>query len=123
MIQIACLIGFVVLLGVFFAFQRTGRISVEKARELIRQGAKVIDVRGESEFRHQHLPGVVNIPGNHLRDEIARQAPDKNAVVLLHCLTGGRSGLATRTLRQMGYTQVFNLGGYDRAARILLAKS
>jgi len=45
--------------------------------------------------------------------------PDKNQVLLLHCLSGTRSGIAKRQLKSMGYQNVFNLGSYGRAGKIL----
>jgi rhodanese-related sulfurtransferase len=113
--------GCLVIVGIilFFIFQRTGWIQAEQARELIRHGARVIDVRSEWEFARRHIPGVINIPGGKLREKIEHEVPDKSAVVLLHCLTGGQSGLSTRVLRRMGYKRVFNLGGIERATHIL----
>ena len=55
-------------------------------------------------------------------DEIARHAPNKEQPLLLHCLSGGRSGIGTRTLRRLGYQHVFNLGSYGRAEGILGAR-
>jgi phage shock protein E len=113
--------GIAFLFVVFLVIQRTGWISLNRARNLVRQGACVIDVRGATEYQRRHLNGALNIPGNRLAVEIRRYAPDPEAPVLVHCLTGGRSGLAVRTLRRMGYVHVYNLGGYGRAARILQA--
>jgi rhodanese-related sulfurtransferase len=39
--------------------------------------------------------------------------------LLLHCLSGARSGIGKGMLKRMGYRQVFNLGSYGRATRIL----
>jgi phage shock protein E len=110
-------IGFV--LAVFFGLKRLGLISAEAARTYLRQGALVVDVRSVGEFRSGHLPNTVNIPLGELQRSLPGQVSDKNQVLLLHCLTGTRSGLARRTLRSMGYTNVFNLGSYGRAQRII----
>jgi rhodanese-related sulfurtransferase len=48
--------------------------------------------------------------------------PDKNQELMLHCLSGMRSGVARRQLRAMGYTRVFNLGSYHRARKIVSGK-
>jgi len=76
-------------------------------------------VRSKGEFQERHLPGVVNIPLDRLRDEIARFAPNKEQPLLLHCLSGGRSGTGTAMLKEMGYRNVFNLGSYERAEKIM----
>ncbi|MCX8156771.1 MAG: rhodanese-like domain-containing protein [Verrucomicrobiae bacterium] len=100
-------------------WKSVGLVSVRAALEHLRQGAKVIDVRTPEEYQRDHLPGAVNVPLHELEERIARVAPDKNQPLLLHCLSGGRSGIAARKLRQMGYQQVFNLGGFSRAAKVV----
>ena len=89
----------------------------------MRKGATIVDVRSEGEFREGHLATAVNIPLDGLRDEIARLAPNKEQPLLLHCLSGARSGIGRTMLRKMGYRNVFNLGSYGRAARILGTRS
>jgi phage shock protein E len=100
-------------------FKRLTLVRPGTAREWLRKGARVIDVRSEGEFRGGHLPGSINIPLDRLRDEIARFAPDKEQALLLHCLSGTRSGMAKALLTKTGYRQVFNLGSYGRAEKIL----
>lgn len=112
----AIVVGFVVVL---LLLKRATFISESVAREYLKQGARVVDVRSPEEFRERHLPGAINIPLGDLADRIMEVVPDKGQPVLLHCLSGGRSGMAQRKLKQMGYRNAFNLGGYSRAARIV----
>jgi phage shock protein E len=91
------------------------------ACDWLKKGAIVIDVRSEGEFQERHLPGAINIPLGQLGKEIARRAPDKEQPLLLHCLSGARSGMCRRILKQAGYSHVFNLGSYERAEKILSA--
>jgi len=105
----------VVLLGL----KRLGLVSVETARTCLKQGALVVDVRSAEEFKARHLANTVNIPLGELQNSLPRRVSDKNQVLLLHCLSGTRSGIAKRALKAMGYTNVFNLGSYGRARRIL----
>ena len=107
-----------VILVAFLIFKRATLVSESAAREYLKQGAKVVDVRSPEEFRERHLPGAINLPLGELTNRILAVVPDKGQPVLLHCLSGGRSGMAQRKLRQMGYRNAFNLGGYSRAARI-----
>jgi len=93
------------------------------ARDWLKQGARVIDVRSEGEFQERHLPGAVNVPLDRLRAEIPRLAPNKDLPLLLHCLSGGRSGIGKASLRRMGYRNVFNLGSYGRAEKILISQT
>ena len=119
-ISIFVVLGIVLL---FVGIKQIGFISPEAARNHLRQGAKVIDVRSPQEFQSSHLLGAVNIPGNAIEAQIARYAPNKESVLLLHCLSGGRSGLAARTLKKLGYKNAFNLGSYGRAEKIVTGVS
>ena len=106
-------------IAAFLIYKRLTLMRPDTALDWLNQGAKIIDVRTEREFQQQHLPGVVNIPLDRLREEIGRVAPSKDQPLLLHCLSGGRSGSGTAMLKEMGYRNVFNLGSYGRAEKIL----
>ncbi len=107
------------VLAAFFIFRRMSLVSPEAAKQYLRSGALVIDVRGQDEYASGHLPGTVNIPLGELSARISTVCPDKNRVILLHCLSGGRSGMALGTLKSLGYTNAFNLGSYTRAEGII----
>jgi phage shock protein E len=112
-----------VAIAAFLLYKRLTQLRPDAARDWLNKGAKVIDVRGEGEFQEKHLPGAVNIPLNRLRDEIARLAPNKEQPLLLHCLSGARSGMGAAMLKKMGYRNVFNLGSYGRAEKILASQT
>ncbi len=116
------LFTWIIIIGAAVAFLLLKRLSLvtpAAAREWLAKGALVIDVRSEAEFQERHLPGAINLPLNRLGDEIARRAPNKEQPLLLHCLSGMRSGMGKNALRRLGYQHVLNLGSYGRAARIL----
>jgi len=113
---IACII-----IGLF-AIKRMSLVSADKARQLLKQGAVVIDVRNPGEFNSGHVPGAINIPLGEIRSEVPRRFPDKNRALLLHCLSGGRSGMARQQLRSLGYADAYNLGSYSRAEAIVNKK-
>ena len=104
-----------------FILKQSGRISPMAARKLFRQGALVIDVRTANEFNSGHLPQALNIPLGQIETVVPKRVPDKNQALLLHCLSGTRSGIAQRQLKALGYPNVFNLGSYNRAKAILIA--
>jgi len=113
---------FWIVVGVMVAVvvvKRMSFIAPEAARTLLRQGAMVVDVRNAGEYAGGHLPEAVNIPLGELQGSMAQRVKDKNQVLLLHCLSGTRSGIARRQLKAMGYQNVFNLGSYGRARKIL----
>ena len=103
----------------FVVFKRLTLVAPAKARESLKAGGIVIDVRSEAEFKEGHLPKALNIPLERLGEEIARRAPDKNRSILLHCLSGSRSGVGRSILKRQGYLYVFNLGSYPRARKII----
>lgn len=107
------------VLAVFFFIRRMSLISPNAAQEAIKNGALVIDVRSPDEYASGHLSAVMNIPLGELPSRIPTVCPDKNRMILLHCLSGGRSGMAVGTLKSLGYTNAYNLGSYSRAEGIL----
>ncbi len=109
----------VAVLVVFYLLKRAGQISHKAAAEHLKHGAMVIDVRTAAEYTAGHLPKAVNMPLSEIEALVARKVADKNRVLLLHCQSGSRSGIAKRKLVSMGYTQTFNLGSYHRAAQIV----
>lgn len=107
------------VIAAFFILRRMSLVSLADAKQYLRSGALVIDVRGSDEYNSGHLSQSVNIPLGELSERISTVCPDKNQIILLHCLSGGRSGMAAGTLRSLGYTNAYNLGSYSRAEGIL----
>lgn len=77
------------------------------------KGAVLLDVRSDGEYRQGHIPGSVNIPLDAMKNT-AQKVPRKDTMIFVHCLSGGRSGQAVQILKQMGYTNVKNIGGINR---------
>jgi len=71
-------------------------------------GALLLDVREESEFKAGHVPGAVNIPRGLLEFRIWKQlgypnAVDTNRTIYVQCASGGRATLATAELKKIGF--------------------
>ena len=88
-------------------------ITVAEAKAKIESGQPVVvlDVREPKEYKRGHLPKAVNLPRGLLEFKVAKVIPDKDAYVIVYCKTGGRSALATWTLKRMGYKNVVNMAG------------
>lgn len=99
--------------------KRMSQISASAAADHLRRGALVIDLRSAGEFSAGHLRTAINIPLDQIEALVPLRVKDKNRVLLLHCQSGARSGAAKKKLAALGYTQTYNLGSYDRAARIV----
>jgi len=107
------------VVAAFFLLKRAGQISAKDALAHLKNGAMIIDVRSPGEFNAGHLARAVNIPLDGIETVLPRWVPVKRQVLLLHCLSGTRSGMAKGKLKRLGYENVFNLGSYGRAKSIL----
>jgi rhodanese-related sulfurtransferase len=95
------------------------RVSREEALALIAQGALVLDVRDAPEVeKGGKVEGAVHVSRGMLEFRADPASPyhdkqfDPARPVLLYCASGGRSALAGKTLKDMGYAQVYNLGAF-----------
>jgi rhodanese-related sulfurtransferase len=71
----------------------------------------IVDVRNENEFEDGYVPGAVNVPRGLIEFRIWKLVgfPDKtdmNAKMTLYCASGGRCALATKSLQDLGFTNV-----------------
>ena len=108
-----------VIFVAFFLIKKAGQISTKNAREYLENGALIIDVRSPAEFGSGHLAQARNIPLDSIQTILPGQVKDKSQVLLLHCQSGVRSAAAARKLKALGYTNVFNLGSFSRARKIV----
>ena len=88
-------------------------ISPKEAKEALEMDKSIVllDVREEEEYRVAHISGAVLVPLSELGKKIEAVIPDKKTKMYVYCMSGGRSASACKVLHQMGYTQVYNLGG------------
>ena len=71
----------------------------------------IVDVRNENEFADGYVPGAANVPRglSEVRTWKLVGCPartDMNAKMTLYCATGGRCALATKSLQDLGFTNV-----------------
>ena len=90
-----------------------------KENKLPEPGALLIDVRSVEEFNSGHLAGAINIVHTEIAEKISAVAPDKSTPLYLYCRSGRRVGIAMETLKNSGYTTMYNLGGMEEAAKKL----
>jgi rhodanese-related sulfurtransferase len=76
-----------------------------------------VDVREESEFAKDHLPGAIHLGKGIIERDIEEQVPDPNTELVLYCGGGYRSALAADNLQKMGYRNVFSMDGGIREWR------
>jgi len=71
----------------------------------------IVDVREEDEYADGYIPGAINIPRGLIEFRIWKKvgfpdAVDTNKRLTLYCATGGRCALATKSLQELGFTNV-----------------
>lgn len=79
-------------------------------KELVKNGAQIIDVRTRGEYASGHVKGSINIPLNELSSGIKKLKKDKPLITC--CASGMRSSSAKATLLSLGFTEVHNGGGW-----------
>ena len=84
-------------------------IDWNKALEMSKAGAVLIDVRTPAEVAEGMAPGAVNIPLQEIQQRLAEFPKDKD--LLIYCRSGKRSMAASNFLIENGYEKVFNVVG------------
>ena len=92
---------------------RVRETDVDTVKKRIDRGDKflLVDVREESEFAKDHLPGAIHLGKGVIERDIEARVPDLNAEMVLYCGGGFRSALAAGNLQKMGYSNVISMDG------------
>lgn len=95
------------------ARSRVRETTVDAVKARLDQGERLtlVDVREESEFARDHLPGAIHLGKGILERDIEQRFPDTNQELILYCGGGFRSALAADNLQKMGYTNVISMDG------------
>ena len=95
------------------------RISAAEAKEMMAKGALVVDVRDAPEVEKSgKVSGAVHVSRGMLEFRADPASPyhdkafDPARPVIVYCASGGRSALSGRTLKDLGYANVYNLGAF-----------
>ena len=96
------------------------RITPQAAKDLIAKGlALVIDVRDANEVEKTGMiPGAINVSRGMLEFRADPSSPyhdkafDPGKTIILYCASGGRSALGGKSMKELGYANVLNLGAF-----------
>lgn len=101
------------------AKSRIRETNVEEVKSKLDRGEKftLVDVREESEYAKDHLPGAIHLGKGVIERDIEERIPDHSTPLILYCGGGFRSALAADNLQKMGYTQVLSMDGGVRGWR------
>jgi len=96
---------------------RIREANVDEIKSRLDRGDKfiLVDVREESEWAKDHLPGAIHMGKGVIERDIETAVPDKSATLVLYCGGGFRSALAADNLQKMGYTNCISMDGGWRA--------
>jgi len=98
-------------------------ITAPQAQSLIQQNREnqnfiIIDVRTPSEYTSGHIENAINIDysASNFRSELGKL--DKNKAYLIYCRSGNRSQKALEVMKELGFSEVYNiLGGITSWSR------
>ena len=98
---------------------RVRETSVDAIKRRLDAGDRftLVDVREESEYAKDHLPGAIPLGKGIIERDIEVKVPDLSTEVVLYCGGGFRSALAADNLQKMGYTNVVSMDGGIREWR------
>lgn len=101
------------------AKSRIRQTNIDEVKERLESGEKfvLVDVREESEFAKDHLPGAIHLGKGVIERDIETRLPDLNTPMVLYCGGGFRSALAADNLQKMGYKNVVSMDGGVRGWR------
>ena len=101
------------------AKSRVKETTVDEVKRRLDRGDKftLVDVREESEFAKDHLPGAIHLGKGIIERDIEARVPDPKTELVLYCGGGFRSALAADNLQKMGYSNVISMDGGIREWR------
>ena len=101
------------------AKQRVRETNVDEIKNRLDDGDEfvLVDVREESEYAKDHLPGAIHLGKGVIERDIEQRVPDPKTPIVLYCGGGFRSALAADNLQKMGYTNVLSMDGGVREWR------
>ena len=95
----------------------------EVSEKMQGENVLIVDVRDSAEVEKTgRIKGAMNVSRGMLEfradpeSQYHNPAFQKDKTVLLYCASGGRSALAGKTLKDMGYNSVYNIGGFKELA-------
>ena len=110
----ACIFILILSLGLFSACSKISDEELIQARDAVKNGAIIVDVRTPKEFREKHIKGAVNVPIDAIMKGQFKLPKDKELV--LYCRTGSRSSMSAKVLKEQGWSvyDVATQGEWER---------
>src|SRR5918996_5366902 len=97
--------------------EEIGETTPEAVKERLDGGDKLslLDVREQEEVENGIVPGARTLSRAHFESRVEDVLPNKDEEVVVYCASGVRSAFATRTLLELGYSNVLHMtGGFNQ---------
>ena len=88
-------------------------ISQDTAKKMMKEEKEyvILDVRTKEEYYDNHIEDAINIPLDEI--ESSTLLKDKEQIIFVYCQSGKRSKVASEKLANLGYTNVYDIGGIN----------
>ena len=86
--------------------QEEAKINLDADKSII-----LLDVRTPEEYADVHIPGSILIPLDTLQNAAEKKLTNKDATIYVYCRSGNRSASASKILADLGYKNIYNIGG------------
>ena len=86
-------------------------VNAEEAVRLYNQGAWVLDVRSDAEYKTGYIGEADNLTPTEVTSQMEQLKSHQTENVLVYCQSGARSSSVAKQLVKAGFTQVHNLSG------------
>ncbi len=89
------------------------KITAEEAKNRLDNEKNIIlvDVRTPEEYKTEHIKDAILLPLDIINEKAGEVIPDIDAIYFVYCRSGNRSATASAILVEMGYKNIFDLGG------------
>ena len=111
-ILVSIFIGLLFLL-IWDSGQKAGpKVSTHEATRLINtENAKIVDIREKGEFSAGHIVDSINMTNAQIKDRITELEKFKDSPIIVVCKSGQTASVASKTLKDNGFPQVYRLQG------------
>ena len=88
-------------------------ISQSEAKKMMKEEKDyiILDVRTKEEYYDNHIEDAINIPLDEI--ETSTLLKDKDQIIFVYCQSGRRSKEASSKLANLGYTNLYDIGGIN----------
>ncbi len=90
-----------------------GSITAEEGKAMMEEDPTIIlvDVRTQEEYVEEHIPGALLVPVDEIESLAPELMPDMEGTYIIYCRSGNRSATAAQLLIDLGYKNIYDMGG------------